>query len=742
MANPTNGWLQEISPTVRESQLPSRVWRLPAELLPLKALLEDWGRSYCQRVILSLEAQLQARVRSALSCSQQWQQLIYQRDLRLYGELLSSAFIGQLSDHFFYPADWAGQTGGSASLVIEEQLGESTEDGRRRLESLLLPLLVQDVSEAESRACRDFSLQAFPAAFVCALQCLPISPYLRQQLLEQFQQSLAEALADFYSAALEACRFTQVDTPAADTAEPEVAAVFPEDDTGRLALELLNQQQALALIRLAENDFQSLLEWQRIPAMELVPDEAQEAEAQGTLASDGRREFDGRQELKQLAGVVELLFDFVLADRNLIAPVKALLAALRAPFIKLALLDKKFLQDRNHIVRQLLNEMARAALACQGDKLYSGDAAAEGQGVGNDPVLVEIKSVVAGLLEEFGTDIEPFIRAQQRFHAFVLQQQATQSSQLQHTLATEQERSQAQQYARLVDDQLNLRVVGLRLPEFIVRFLTEEWRSLLLADCWALSDSCADEGEGATAADPLNHRQFIEDLHLAEELIWSITEPLDEALTRAQLAQVSIELVASLPGLLRKLRRATSRINCDYFSVEHFFEQLKALHLACLGAASASVPADNAVVLKAPWLTLTEGLPEAQAAPCVADTTELEATVESDDVESEDDELDAADEQPLQALLTRVDDIAEGSWLEMVADDGTCFRCRLAAIIPAADKYILINRQGAKVADKNRLAFAQALQSGRLRVLDDGLLFDRALQSVIAGSDPAAPAKH
>jgi len=35
------------------------------------------------------------------------------------------------------------------------------------------------------------------------------------------------------------------------------------------------------------------------------------------------------------------------------------------------------------------------------------------------------------------------------------------------------------------------------------------------------------------------------------------------------------------------------------------------------------------------------------------------------------------------------------------------------------------------VAEETRTSLAESLQSGRLRVLDDGMLFDRALEAVI-----------
>jgi hypothetical protein len=81
--------------------------------------------------------------------------------------------------------------------------------------------------------------------------------------------------------------------------------------------------------------------------------------------------------------------------------------------------------------------------------------------------------------------------------------------------------------------------------------------------------------------------------------------------------------------------------------------------------------------------------------------------------------------------LALVGNITQGSWFEMQSDDGQKFRCRLAAIIRATGKYIFVNRSGVKVAEETRMTLALALKSGRLHILDDGMLFDRALEAVI-----------
>jgi len=81
--------------------------------------------------------------------------------------------------------------------------------------------------------------------------------------------------------------------------------------------------------------------------------------------------------------------------------------------------------------------------------------------------------------------------------------------------------------------------------------------------------------------------------------------------------------------------------------------------------------------------------------------------------------------------LALVGNITQGSWFEMQDQSGQGYRCRLAAIIKPTGKYIFVNRSGMKVAEETRQGLALALKSGRLRILDDGMLFDRALEAVI-----------
>jgi hypothetical protein len=84
----------------------------------------------------------------------------------------------------------------------------------------------------------------------------------------------------------------------------------------------------------------------------------------------------------------------------------------------------------------------------------------------------------------------------------------------------------------------------------------------------------------------------------------------------------------------------------------------------------------------------------------------------------------------LNGFLNQVDHLSIGTWFEITKEE-TRDRCKLAAHIKAIDKYIFVNRSGIKVMERDKNEFAKLLSSGELQILNDGLLFDRALESVI-----------
>ena len=101
------------------------------------------------------------------------------------------------------------------------------------------------------------------------------------------------------------------------------------------------------------------------------------------------------------------------------------------------------------------------------------------------------------------------------------------------------------------------------------------------------------------------------------------------------------------------------------------------------------------------------------------DLSATEATAADDDLPDDD------------PNLVQVENLNVGTWVEFVGEDDNNTRCKLAAKINAIDKYIFVNRQGVKVVEKSKIGLARELQDGTVSIISDGLLFSRALESVI-----------
>ena len=102
-------------------------------------------------------------------------------------------------------------------------------------------------------------------------------------------------------------------------------------------------------------------------------------------------------------------------------------------------------------------------------------------------------------------------------------------------------------------------------------------------------------------------------------------------------------------------------------------------------------------------------MPESSDAPTASDT-------------------ELADHEP---ALATVDSLHTGHWIEFIQDDEHKLRCKLAAISKTTGRYIFVNRSGMKVLEKTRLELAARFKDKTAILLDDALLFDRALESVI-----------
>ena len=73
------------------------------------------------------------------------------------------------------------------------------------------------------------------------------------------------------------------------------------------------------------------------------------------------------------------------------------------------------------------------------------------------------------------------------------------------------------------------------------------------------------------------------------------------------------------------------------------------------------------------------------------------------------------------------------AWVKLPIMEGILTECRLAAIIAATDKYIFVNRSGAKIAEYTGSELIQSFISERSEVVDTGAEFEGVLASIVTG---------
>jgi hypothetical protein len=427
--------------------------------------------------------------------------------------------------------------------------------------------------------------------------------------------------------------------------------------------------------------------------------------------ADAPEDFDLRNQLEQLlsrvsiksgkfrvVGVVDedvinliaMLFEFILDDRNLPASLRALIGRLQIPMLKVAVIDKSFFSRGSHPARRLLNEIASAALGWGGRDDYQ-----------RDSLYVRVEQIVQRLLNDFVDDPAIFSELLVDFLAFTSDERRRSELLEQRTRDAEEGRARAELARQRVQQELNQRLLGKVLPEVVVRLLQEAWSKVLLLTCLKHGDESIEWQAGLVAMD---------------DLIWSV-EPHEEVEARQRL----LDLV---PGLLKALREGLASAAFDPFATSEFFSQLEALHVQAFQHLSRLQDLQDSPDGGAP--ALHEGdMPQGLAMIEVVEEIVLIAPGEQLLNESV---LRLPDDD---AGLAQVDKLRLGGWVEIQEDEEHRLRCKLAAIVEPSGRYVFVNRTGMKVLEKTRMGLAVEFRRGTIRLLDDTLLFDRALESVL-----------
>ncbi|PTS85371.1 DUF1631 domain-containing protein [Pseudomonas sp. HMWF032] len=415
---------------------------------------------------------------------------------------------------------------------------------------------------------------------------------------------------------------------------------------------------------------------------------------------------------EDVINLVSMLFEFILDDRTLPDSLKALIGRLQIPMLKVAVIDKTFFSRGSHPARRLLNEIASAALGW-----------GEQDDTQRDSLYQKIEQVVQRLLNDFVDDPLIFSELLADFLAFTGDERRRSELLEQRTRDAEEGSAKAALARREVEQALNERLLGKTLPEVVVRLLQEAWSKVLMLTCLKHGVESA-EWQAALAT--------------MDDLVWSV-ELHEEPEARMRLLEM-------VPGLLKALREGMTSAAFDPFSTGEFFSQLEALHVQAFQRFKRSLPEETPVADAEPLVEIDEQqraaladagieLPllalsaaEAVEEPAMVEVVEEIILLAPGELRPAEPEASLPDDDE---SLQQVDNLRVGSWVEFQEDEEHKLRCKLAAIIKPTGKYIFVNRTGMKVLEKTRMGLAVEFRRSAIRLLDDALLFDRALESVI-----------
>jgi len=388
------------------------------------------------------------------------------------------------------------------------------------------------------------------------------------------------------------------------------------------------------------------------------------------------------QQSSDIINLVTLLYDAIWQDQSVPIPIKELIGRTQITIIKVALSDQTFFNDENHPARELLNEFAEAGIGW-----------IEVDNLGDDPLYKQIESSVSRIQTSYQGDVSFFEELNKEFRSFRAKEAAKTRQLEQRILKNKESQERLEDIHELVSQKIQERILGRDLHPFVVELLETHFHKFMVM-------LVLKEGPGSNA--------WKQSINTIDVLLWSV-QPHEQDGDRQRLTTVN-------PRLLNNLRKALRIAQLDAAKVETLITDLKDVQDDSFAAPEPVVEA------KADFTLALEG-----EAPPIANETNEEKVEEVHTIEPPAE--DVLDEN--HPAVHQVDLLSVGMWVEFAGDEEQNIRCKLAAKINAIDKFIFVNRQGVKVVEKTRMGLAKELRDASVRIISDGALFSRALESVI-----------
>lgn len=380
--------------------------------------------------------------------------------------------------------------------------------------------------------------------------------------------------------------------------------------------------------------------------------------------------------------LVTLLYKAIWNDDSLPVVMKELIGRTQISIMKIALSDTDFFDDEQHPGRVILNEFAMAGIAWTEKEMLE-----------SDPVFTKVRELVERLLAEENVDKHFLQGLINELRTFKNQFSRTDAALEQRIRETDDHSERLEDVHEFVRQKVRERVLRDDLDPSIQNLLDTHFHDFLVK-------LVLKEGPGGSSWKPV--------MSTIDVLLWTVKAdklPGD----RSRFERIN-------PRLLDNLEKALEIGGASKSKRTKILRQLKQVQQYSFHMAE------------------TRGMDRLRSVGGTAgDNT---ASVEPPRQRKEPPPLPRDDPH-----LRQVDKLPIGTWLEFKGVAGVPVRCTLAAKIDSIDKLFFVNSKGVKVVELTRMRLARELKAGSVKIVSEGSLVDRAMESVISNLRDTAPSQ-
>lgn len=376
--------------------------------------------------------------------------------------------------------------------------------------------------------------------------------------------------------------------------------------------------------------------------------------------------------------LISMLFEFLVEDRNLPAPIQVLLSRLQIPYLHIALKDRRLFSNKNNNARKLLDVLARASIGWteESDR--------------NKVFINKVESIVQHILEHQQDEID-FPALIEEFQAFDAKNKkktkVIEKRTYEKALGEERIFSAKAKTAEILETKMK----KYQLPKQVTDLLLTPWANVL------------------TLIHLRHHEEpdVIEPyVKFVDKLIFVSVKDKKKQATKAQVSHVCDFLSNGL-----------RLVAFDERSVKQKTADLYQLLLEINGLEQAS-DQDHEFVLPQEAFTVKEDQDE---------QPEIVHFIANKKINDQDRQVEHIEDDYYQ----KAEALSVGDWIEFVdADQDGNIRAKLSWISPISHKRLFVNARGIKVTDKSVDEIADDFRTGNAVKLDQVPLFDRAMNAI------------